>query len=134
MAGLDWIYASPAQFIEPGERAGVFRIGGDELLTDADGGSRVTRPLLRGGREVDVLRLLAPGMTTSEIAGALVISPKTADHHIEHICAKIGVNNAAPTRSRWFTVALIDAASVIRWIDVAPRPGQPVRRTARPHG
>ena len=49
VAGLDWIYASPAQFIEPGERACVFRIGGDELLTDADGGSRVTRPLLRGG-------------------------------------------------------------------------------------
>jgi putative NADH-flavin reductase len=49
VAGLDWIYASPAQFIEPGERADVFQIGGDELLTDADGGSRVTRPLLRGG-------------------------------------------------------------------------------------
>ena len=46
-------------------------------------------------REVDVLRLLARGMTTSEIAEALVISPKTADHHIEHIYAKTGVNNRA---------------------------------------
>jgi len=40
--------ASPGQLIEPGERAGVFRIGG-ELLTDADGSSRVTIPGLRGG-------------------------------------------------------------------------------------
>jgi DNA-binding CsgD family transcriptional regulator len=46
-------------------------------------------------REVDVLRLLARGMTNNEIAEALVISPKTADHHIEHIYAKIGVNNRA---------------------------------------
>jgi putative NADH-flavin reductase len=44
VAGLDWIYASPAQLIEPGERGGVFRIVGDELLTDADGSSRITIP------------------------------------------------------------------------------------------
>jgi putative NADH-flavin reductase len=44
VAGLDWISASRAQLIEPGERAGVFRIGGDELLTDADGGSRIIIP------------------------------------------------------------------------------------------
>jgi DNA-binding CsgD family transcriptional regulator len=34
-------------------------------------------------------------MTNNEIAETLVISPKTADHHIEHIYAKIGVNNRA---------------------------------------
>jgi len=44
VAGLDWIYAFPAQLIEPGERAGVFRIVGDELLYDADGSSRITIP------------------------------------------------------------------------------------------
>ena len=54
MAGLDWICASPAQFIEPGERAGVFRIGGDELLTDADGGSRVNpSPVTRRASSAD---------------------------------------------------------------------------------
>ena len=41
---MNWICASPAQLIEPGERAGVFRIGGDALLTDADGSSRITIP------------------------------------------------------------------------------------------
>ncbi|MGZ4432627.1 MAG: response regulator transcription factor [Trebonia sp.] len=42
-----------------------------------------------------MLRLLARGMTSNEIAEALVISPKTADHHIEHIYDKAGVNNRA---------------------------------------
>ena len=40
--------ASPGQLIEPGERAGVFRIGG-ELLTDADGSSRITIPHYAAG-------------------------------------------------------------------------------------
>ena len=47
------------------------------------------------GREVDVLRLAARGLTTREIADRLFISPKTADHHIQHIYAKIGVSTRA---------------------------------------
>jgi HD-GYP domain-containing protein (c-di-GMP phosphodiesterase class II) len=46
-------------------------------------------------REVDVLRLAARGLTTREIAEQLVISPKTADHHIQHIYNKIGVSTRA---------------------------------------
>lgn len=38
---LDWIYVSPAALIEDGERTGHYRIGGDQLLTDADGASRI---------------------------------------------------------------------------------------------
>ena len=41
-------------------------------------------------REVEVLRLAATGLTTAQIARRLVISPKTADTHIQHIYAKIG--------------------------------------------
>ena len=37
-----------------------------------------------------MLRLAAAGLTTAEIARRLVISPKTADSHIQHIYAKIG--------------------------------------------
>ena len=46
-------------------------------------------------REVEVLRLVAEGLTTREIADRLYISPKTADHHIQHIYTKIGVSNRA---------------------------------------
>jgi HD-GYP domain-containing protein (c-di-GMP phosphodiesterase class II) len=56
------------------------------------------RPQNAGGlshREVDVLRLAARGLTTREIADRLVIAPKTADHHIQHIYAKIDVSTRA---------------------------------------
>jgi HD-GYP domain-containing protein (c-di-GMP phosphodiesterase class II) len=46
-------------------------------------------------REVDILRLLARGMSTRQIADALVISPKTASTHVEHIYSKLGVSNRA---------------------------------------
>jgi DNA-binding NarL/FixJ family response regulator len=46
-------------------------------------------------REVEVLRLAARGLTTGQIADRLYISPKTADHHIQHIYGKIGVSTRA---------------------------------------
>jgi DNA-binding NarL/FixJ family response regulator len=46
-------------------------------------------------REVEVLRLLAVGRTTREIADALVIAVPTVDRHITHIYAKIGSRGRA---------------------------------------
>ena len=46
-------------------------------------------------REVDILRLLAQGMSNKEMAAELVISPKTANTHVEHIYTKLGVSNRA---------------------------------------
>ena len=43
-------------------------------------------------REVEVLRLVAQGRTSKEIARELVITEKTAGHHVEHIYAKTGVS------------------------------------------
>ncbi|GAA2522430.1 HD domain-containing phosphohydrolase [Streptomyces longisporus] len=67
------------------------------VLTAA--GHRVARrppgPAGLTGREVDVLRLLARGCSSREIASRLVISPKTARNHIEHIYAKIGASTRA---------------------------------------
>lgn len=39
---LDWTFVSPAALIEHGERTERFRVGGDQLLTDAVGDSRIT--------------------------------------------------------------------------------------------
>lgn len=46
-------------------------------------------------REVEVLRLLARGMTNKQIAEALTISRKTVANHIEHIYIKIGTSTRA---------------------------------------
>ena len=42
-------------------------------------------------REVEVLRLLGEGLTNAEIAARLFISPKTAEHHVSRIFAKLGM-------------------------------------------
>ncbi|BCL74840.1 hypothetical protein JHS3_05760 [Jeongeupia sp. HS-3] len=39
---LDWTMLSPSALLEPGERTASFRLGGDQLLADADGNSRIS--------------------------------------------------------------------------------------------
>ena len=46
-------------------------------------------------REVEVLRLLARGLSNKQIAEELTISRKTAGSHVEHIYAKASVRNRA---------------------------------------
>jgi HD-GYP domain-containing protein (c-di-GMP phosphodiesterase class II)/DNA-binding CsgD family transcriptional regulator len=62
---------------------------------EAPAGPRAQHPGGLSGREVEVLRLAARGLTTQQIAGRLFISPKTTDHHIQHIYNKIGVSTRA---------------------------------------
>jgi HD-GYP domain-containing protein (c-di-GMP phosphodiesterase class II)/DNA-binding CsgD family transcriptional regulator len=79
-------------------RAG--RLDGDavEAVLGA-AGHRVTArrdwPAGLTSREVEVLRLLARGLSSKQIAERLVITPKTASNHIEHIYSKVGVTNRA---------------------------------------
>jgi HD-GYP domain-containing protein (c-di-GMP phosphodiesterase class II) len=56
-------------------------------------GRRRERPAGLTAREVEVLRLVARGRSSKQIAAELVISPKTARNHIEHIYTKIGVSS-----------------------------------------
>ena len=53
----------------------------------------VASPL--SAREREVLTLLARGHATKQIAATLQIAYKTADHHIQNVYAKIGVNTRA---------------------------------------
>jgi HD-GYP domain-containing protein (c-di-GMP phosphodiesterase class II) len=55
--------------------------------------ARRERPAGLTAREIDVLRLVARGLSSKEIAAGLVISPKTARNHIEHIYMKIGATS-----------------------------------------
>jgi DNA-binding NarL/FixJ family response regulator len=46
-------------------------------------------------RELEVLRLVAEGLSNREIAERLFISPKTAEHHVSRIYAKLGLSTRA---------------------------------------
>lgn len=39
---VNWTYFSPAAFFEPGQRTGKFRLGKDQLISDANGQSRIS--------------------------------------------------------------------------------------------
>jgi DNA-binding NarL/FixJ family response regulator len=61
---------------------------------------RDERPGGLSRRELEVLRLLAEGKTSAEIATELFISTRTAEHHIANIYTKIGVANRT-SATRW---------------------------------
>ncbi|HET9344121.1 MAG TPA: AAA family ATPase [Candidatus Limnocylindrales bacterium] len=84
-------------------KATALAIQSDPLLRVADELARAGRgrgtleepwfPLT--AREFEVAGLVAEGLTNAEIAERLVIAPKTASAHIEHILAKLGVTRRA---------------------------------------
>jgi DNA-binding NarL/FixJ family response regulator len=56
---------------------------------------RIERPCGLTEREAEVIGLLARGLQTKQVARALGISVKTADSHIQHAYAKIGISTRA---------------------------------------
>lgn len=96
------------------DRTAGLMIGADDYITKPyDPGellARVTRLLERRRspseptekpahrltpRELEVLKLTAEGLTSAQIAGQLVISPKTVSSHIERLLAKLEAKNRA---------------------------------------
>jgi DNA-binding NarL/FixJ family response regulator len=54
----------------------------------------LTNPAGLTDRQLEILRLVAAGLSNAEIAQRLVVSTRTVDHHVSAILAKLGV----PTR------------------------------------
>ncbi|HUJ06528.1 MAG TPA: AAA family ATPase [Streptosporangiaceae bacterium] len=72
---------------------GMLRQAGQEAPRPRPSSARVPAQLRRLGvtcREMDVFRLVAQGMSNSQIAGRLFISPKTVDTHVASLVAKTG--------------------------------------------
>jgi DNA-binding CsgD family transcriptional regulator len=65
----------------------VLRVAGHRVKKRRAGPAGLTQ------REIEVLQLVARGLTTRQIASRLGVSPKTAGNHIEHIYSKVGVVN-----------------------------------------
>jgi HD-GYP domain-containing protein (c-di-GMP phosphodiesterase class II) len=79
-------------------KAGRMDADAVEAVLAAAGHATLRRREGPGGltaREVDVLRLLAQGLSSKQIASRLVIAPKTVRNHVEHIYAKIGASSRA---------------------------------------
>jgi ATP/maltotriose-dependent transcriptional regulator MalT len=66
-------------------------------------------------RELEVLRLLALGMSNKEIAGRLFISPKTVSVHVSNILSKLGV----ASRSKAAAIAYEDGILSTRQMDAS---------------
>jgi ATP/maltotriose-dependent transcriptional regulator MalT len=59
-------------------------------------------------REVEVLRLIAAGMSNNEIASALYLSVKTVSRHLSNIFTKIGVTSRAGATAFAFEHQLVE--------------------------
>jgi DNA-binding NarL/FixJ family response regulator len=87
-----------ASVLQQETRAGRLDAASVEAVLRAAGhraGRRREGPAGLTAREIEVLGLLARGMSNKEIAARLVITPKTAGNHIEHIYTKLGVSSRA---------------------------------------
>ena len=67
--------------------------GADTPAADYAAPAPEATPANLSARELEVLRLLAGGMSNRQIADALVISPNTVARHVRHIFAKTGSSN-----------------------------------------
>ena len=104
--GLPIVFMS-GERVDPIDRAAGLLVGGDDYLVKPivpdELLARVRRLLSRAepatvssgltGRELEVLRLLADGLSPKSIAEEFVISPKTVGTHIERILRKLEVHS-----------------------------------------
>lgn len=88
-----------AQSLQREVRAG--RLDGDAVQAvlraagRAKGPSRRVWPASLTAREVEVLRLLARGLSDRQIGERLSVAERTAHHHVEHIYSKLAVSTRA---------------------------------------
>ena len=68
-------------------------LGVREVIAHGPRASTRANPAGLTNRELEVAALVAQGLTNAEIADALVVSPKTVDHHVSAILGKLGASS-----------------------------------------
>jgi ATP/maltotriose-dependent transcriptional regulator MalT len=81
----------------------------DAALAAADPSPPPPRPSGLTEREVEVLRLVAAGLTNNDIAATLFLSSKTVSRHLSNVFTKIGVNSRAAATAFAFEHGLVEA-------------------------
>jgi DNA-binding NarL/FixJ family response regulator len=79
--------------------AGAARLGMTPVRERAERARLAASPLT--ARERDVASLVADGLTNRQIAERLVVSERTAQNHVQHILAKLGLANRVQIASWW---------------------------------
>lgn len=85
------------------------RIGARLEAQQVFGDTKRSLPAGLTEREVEVLRLIAAGLTNNEIAGELFLSAKTVSRHLSNIFTKIGVTSRAGATAFAFEHRLVHA-------------------------
>jgi DNA-binding NarL/FixJ family response regulator len=89
--------AEAAQALAREARAGRLDADAVTAVVEAAGqrAPRLERPAGLTEREAEVVAMLARGLQTKQVARALGITVKTADHHVQNAYRKIGVSSRA---------------------------------------
>jgi DNA-binding NarL/FixJ family response regulator len=93
-------------------------VNGDELVAklrrmvarngSANGSRETQRWEGLSPREIEVLRMLARGLSSAAIAERLVITPKTVASHIQRVMAKLGVHSRAQAVAEAYRLGLVN--------------------------
>jgi ATP/maltotriose-dependent transcriptional regulator MalT len=100
--------AAVAAFAEASARFDQIGARLDARLATADPGPPPPRPAGLTEREVEVLRLVAAGLSNNDIAATLFLSSKTVSRHLSNVFTKIGVNSRAAATAFAFERGLVE--------------------------
>jgi DNA-binding CsgD family transcriptional regulator len=87
-------------------------------------GATVALPVSLSRRELEVMRLLASGLSDRSIADALFIGERTVNTHVAHIYAKLGVRNRGAAVTAAAAAGLVAPDAVRSGPGPAGSPGQ----------
>jgi DNA-binding NarL/FixJ family response regulator len=84
------------------------RARGERGLARGPRASTLSNPAGLTPRELEVLRFVAQGLRNAEIAGELVLSERTVDHHVAAILRKLQARTRAEAGAEAVRRGLVD--------------------------